>query len=784
MIKIKINDNIYIQEQDKDIAYYKYNTDDIKCVNTNDYDFKILRRDEVYYCCVSEKYEMYIFNNINYGEKKIDLCLSGLNKLVLDEAEIYIYNDQEEYAESDATELPFVVPHYCTYPVFTAIQGILKGHNNELEWIYNNYIQVWADKSMVSRYYWADFKFANEEIREEFCPLIYKKNGGKIEGDCVEKIKVILRQKYYVIVSIDMFDIDEWWQGDCEKWHAGHQTLIYGYNDSERVFLTADFYSREYKKVKIAYDKFVNAYTSELSDNDYESIYLKYIPAEYKIDLDLIAGHIQDFLQSKDSVYFNYINISKVNMVSYGLEFIERIKSLILDMNRENEEIDIRPLHIIYEINNIMKKRMQYLVENGYVNYSEKVNGSIDICCKYSAAIRNVILKHNCLIFIRPCKLNDEDIVERMDKLKILVKEMLELCYENITGQCCYDSDKEQIEDYEINKELLSDSKQLLCEANVDKLIDGLNKEVNEQKIYSFKNRDVFMFPFVTEIFWNGDLGEPIQEHEDEMTEITYLFDHNRKMLAHVNLSSQFSDATQKTYMIYKYGEKQIDRYVILEDEETGNRMLSAVDIFLVEDDIIQEYVRTTEDNHNTIGKIEYKNGKPYIYAFGEMSGDKVLMKCKDIFYFDDNNTLKQILQRNEATKDVSLVFPKYGVKELDYYYFSNKLYECLCNSYKKKSMHLVKMIIDIIIKDSRVKIEMQYEDRKVQSMEIDFMKNYEKETFYEKKLTTVVLESLNKFIAEKLVDKSYDDWNVEVRCNDVMIKKYNGRYETEMANF
>ena len=82
-------------------------------------------------------------------------------------------------------KLPFVIPKYSTYPKYTAILGILTAYNNEEAWIYNNYILLWAYIWIESREYWTDFKYGNEKIKKDFCPMIQveRVKKGKITGD-------------------------------------------------------------------------------------------------------------------------------------------------------------------------------------------------------------------------------------------------------------------------------------------------------------------------------------------------------------------------------------------------------------------------------------------------------------------------------------------------------------------------------------------------------------------------------------------------------------------------
>ena len=162
MIRIKYGDNIIIYDEIEEVQSYLIDNKYLKKTNNNRQDFKVIKKRNKFYCHVSNEYKTYEFNNIQY-EFDTDLFLEKSNKLVIDGNELYINIDTEKFLENCHTVLPFDIPHYCTYPMFTAIQGILKGYNNEAKWVFNNYIQLWADNAIVSDNYWTDFKFANED---------------------------------------------------------------------------------------------------------------------------------------------------------------------------------------------------------------------------------------------------------------------------------------------------------------------------------------------------------------------------------------------------------------------------------------------------------------------------------------------------------------------------------------------------------------------------------------------------------------------------------------------
>ncbi|WP_455950146.1 hypothetical protein [Eubacterium sp.] len=783
MIRIKYGDNIIIYDEIEEVQSYLIDNKYLKKTNNNRQDFKVIKKRNKFYCRVSNEYKTYEFNNIQY-EFDTDLFLEKSNKLVIDGNELYINIDTEKFLENCHTVLPFDIPHYCTYPMFTAIQGILKGYNNEAKWVFNNYIQLWADNAIVSDNYWTDFKFANEENREEFCPLLLRKYGDKITDNFVDTIKNSIRNKNYLLLSIDMFDVDEWWPIGDERWHWVHQILIYGFNDCNREFLTADFYKGKYKKLSLSYEKVEKGYMRCFCQHKEEKkglflddLYFTYTPCEYDIDLEIIAKLIKDFLDAKDTVFFNYLNICKVNMVTYGINVIDCVKSYAHGVFQKKEHLDIRPMHFLMIINEIMKDRMHYLFTNGYVDYSKELEEIINKCVEMSTRIRNMCLKYN-ILYERNIELSFDILEKNLCKFKELENNMMIQCYKTITG--------EEYNYKHINQEAgyfderLQIADKLLLETEVDVIYQYLQNNIAQKKIYSYKNRDVFVFPFITEIFWKGDLGDEVEESCDEKTEMNYFLNKNGKMIAHYNLSDEFYNKVVKTLMIYKYSEKTMERYIICIDEENNIKKLVAVDVFGIEDNEIVNFVRASNTNKKIICDFEYQGNVIKSGKSKEILNGTIVREYEQLFFFENANCLKQVTLIDETNEEITF-FPRYGFEELDYIHFVNKLYDELCEVWDKKERLLDNLTINIIPNESRISVLFKCKNEEIQCIDKYFMKDYKKESYYVQKLAVVIMEIINKFIAKKVLDKKNDEWQIEIKCNGVIYKKYDGKHETKL---
>ena len=75
----------------------------------------------------------------------------------------------------------------------------------------------------------------------------------------------------------------------------------------------------------------------------------------------------------------------------------------------------------------------------------------------------------------------------------------------------------------------------------------------------------------------------------------------------------------------------------------------------------------------------------------------------------------------------------------------------------------------------------MSQNNNEIKDLNKIFMKDYRKESYYGQKLTAVIIEIINKFIATKIVNKRNDEWKVEIRCDGITKKMYDGINQPEL---
>ncbi len=329
--------------------------------------------------------------------------------------------------KSDDVKLPFCFPRIKTYPFYTALVATLDSYNVADNWIYNNYILIWMLGWTHFLDYWADFKYGDEENQEAFCKLINKEivSREKIKKKyrtIIQFIKESIKEKKYVFTGVDIFFIQEWWNNEKEHYHYRHQAYVYGYNEEKQYIIMSDFIGGDYKSINVPFEQFIEAY------NNYDKVPVIYV--EYgqeiwlisynknkteEIDLDRIVNLLEDFLNSRDTKVKSYLWHAKtVSDIKFGLEYYDEILKAICE--QRNGIIDYRAIHILVELNIIMRDRMQYLEKNMNIDFTNLCKTNLDSLILEVKKAQKLVLKYNIT-------LSDKDFKKLMKCLVALKEE-------------------------------------------------------------------------------------------------------------------------------------------------------------------------------------------------------------------------------------------------------------------------------------------------------------------------------------------------------------------------
>lgn len=301
--------------------------------------------------------------------------------------------------------MPVSYPPITTYPYFTHIATILKAYEAIDEWLYNNHILLWIIKDKNSLEYWADFKYESEK---ELCPLLDQKTISRVDINreyysVWDFITESIQNKFYLYLNTDMYYISEYW-GNTNPHHGTHEILVYGFDADKKTVCVSDFFNTngmlKYQFKEISAVDFIKAYKSSILDKDGADhlggvVLLSYRDIEYNIDIKRIKGLADDFVKSADTAITSSWDIFE-NNIAYGVEYFDVLVKYIDSRKVEKDFIDNRPFYILYVLNSIMVKRIQYLVDRDYINSDcSKLKQKFEDIETEAFILKNLVFKYS-----------------------------------------------------------------------------------------------------------------------------------------------------------------------------------------------------------------------------------------------------------------------------------------------------------------------------------------------------------------------------------------------------
>ena len=577
--------------------------------------------------------------------------------------------------------LPFVIPKYSTYPKYTAILGILTAFDDEKAWLYNNFILLWAYVWVESREYWTDFKFGNEAIRKDFCPMIQEKKIKKGElnkENLIETIQEKIEKNKYCFFLLDMYYIDEWWMKKKERYHCTHQSLIYGYDCEKKVFYIVDFFKKKYQSISVSYELLVEAYISGLSERSEMSEkyicdeVLKYYNVDYTVDINLIKNQVEDFLLGRDTCRYNFLNLYQRGNVSYGMDFFRIIQTYLNNMRYNNYKLDIRPFRFIGEFNEIMVDRILYLKnENGYkIDCADEKFMEV---AQINKIIVNLILKYN---------------IQRKQEILNLIKnkfEQLTILEQNAIEYLNEIFNKEKIDkrnekrkiklEYDKYKNLVYYEKKIMP---LWKDKENINLNKNNRYVYSNSyNFDVFPYEYErTGKLVNGEVWAEKKTGKDIHI---YGFDKKNRLVIHKLNEAEMTRYTTETYYTYLYKKEMIIKIGRYLEKDTLKIRVGNIRILLLNDEMpyIELYYQGDGlRSITTYNFIKRKLVSTNVIRMEKNVNDYRKLDSWEERYIYNNDKLKQILVCKDNLRRT--IYPQYGVKQLSNYEMKMKIMNCL----------------------------------------------------------------------------------------------------------
>lgn len=324
--------------------------------------------------------------------------------------------------------LPMKYPIVTSYPCHANVLSVVSNSDEYLPWFFNNYIQLNYPKEVHKDGARLDFYVS---YLWEACPYIYHQRVSKDFisykwNTIIEFLIDSIELGFYIHLIVDTFYIPNY--KSINKNHIPHDIFIFGYDSSEKVFNVADNfnlgkYSYETANFKDIEEGYKSVRQIGLFDwlDGIEMIRLKEnngaygFSHKYKFDVDLVKNSIKDYLSStNNSIKWHYIpSIQwKYDKDYFGIEIYSKLIEY-LDNQVEEIGIDMRPFYVLWEHKMVMLLRIQYMINNGFLNNVESISKDY-ITIERQAHILNSL-------WIKYAVSEDKKIIQRM---VIIIKQL------------------------------------------------------------------------------------------------------------------------------------------------------------------------------------------------------------------------------------------------------------------------------------------------------------------------------------------------------------------------
>lgn len=267
------------------------------------------------------------------------------------------------------------------------------GVNQFYEWLYSNYIQMYyntTDGFVWLDYYNAPRKSYGFHSMHQFLDIIHEPVYEIREkyASMTEYVKWHIAHHYYMEVGLDEFYIP--YRQAYEREHYWHNSLIYGYDDTKRVFLCAG-YQMKLIFTELSYDDFERGVEKAAGDRNMNKV--RYLPntITFELQKEIILDQMKEFLAGENSGR----KTGQIIPVAEG-EFGIKIFDMLLETERGRRLVleDTRITFILHEHALLMKNRINYLLQKEVLHKAgvESLRERADLLVTLTQKLKNTMI--------------------------------------------------------------------------------------------------------------------------------------------------------------------------------------------------------------------------------------------------------------------------------------------------------------------------------------------------------------------------------------------------------
>lgn len=313
--------------------------------------------------------------------------------------------------EAESKELPVVLQNDVTTFLHHALPLCAILANKKLvPWYYEHFTQIFAredSNGYLNPDYLEDWEFYAGISKYTVLGYALLQGMPNISGF----VKTIINSGYYIIIHLDEYYIPS--KRAYKDFHFVHQSLVYGYDNKNRVFKTIGFDSNHvFTRMDIDYD--VMAKSFEKGRFHYkesapwaetlalEIFNTREFVSEYPFDIKVFLGNLSDYLYGRGnrSIAYSLFLIDEMFKgfdVKYGMEVQDLIIKHLENLKDGKYTVDYRAIHLVAEQKKLMYKRFSYIM-SGY-DIPEKLKEQISDYGKLVTKTNDLRIKFFTLTF-------------------------------------------------------------------------------------------------------------------------------------------------------------------------------------------------------------------------------------------------------------------------------------------------------------------------------------------------------------------------------------------------
>ncbi|MEF2246376.1 hypothetical protein [Paenibacillus sp. IITD108] len=329
--------------------------------------------------------------------------------------------------------LPVSEPIVSVYPKHSIPLSVLCNHEQTLDWLLSQYIQIKVHKNYITSlptdwcdFYTIDPRFSTSPWLHSEC-VTRSSIMSWSENDPISFFIKCIDLGMYISTRVDEFYINNT-KANLNKYYFPHAILVYGYDENNQLFYISGYdINGKFSKIKVSFANFEQAFLSlNNSELEFFSEFTHLMTFRenifnYKLDFNWIYKQMYDYLNCENtSLRFGGLINTKLEDFYYGLQVYDKVMDYY-EIN--NNTIDHRPLHLIWEHKKLMIVRLKHM-ENKQkeLKLSDEIMGYYELE-QIAQITRNLMLKINVtknLVEIKKINNNLED----MKKIKNNLEEM------------------------------------------------------------------------------------------------------------------------------------------------------------------------------------------------------------------------------------------------------------------------------------------------------------------------------------------------------------------------